>query len=113
MLWRTLVLISLVLGAMAAAKARAEDCPGNSNALGTSRVMSIDPQEFPRIGLVQYSHTLPLAAKEVVLTFDDGPLPPYTNRILEVLAEQCVRANYFIIGRMAQGYPNLLRKILA
>jgi peptidoglycan/xylan/chitin deacetylase (PgdA/CDA1 family) len=113
MAWRTLALIFTVLGLMAAVKARAEECPGNPSALGTSRVMTIDAQEFPRIGKVQYSHTLPLADKEVVLSFDDGPLPPYTNRILDVLAEQCVRANYFIIGRMARGYPDLLRKIHA
>jgi peptidoglycan-N-acetylglucosamine deacetylase len=112
-MWRTLALIGLMLGAMAAAKARADECPGNASTLGTSRVMTIDPREFPRIGTVQYSHTLPLADKEVVLSFDDGPLPPYTNRILETLAEQCVRANYFIIGRMARGYPDLLRKIHA
>jgi peptidoglycan/xylan/chitin deacetylase (PgdA/CDA1 family) len=112
-MWRTLALIGLMLGAMAAAKARADECPGNAAALGTSRVITIDPREFPRVGTVQYSRTLPLADKEVVLTFDDGPLPPYTNRILETLAEQCVKANYFLVGRMARGYPDLVRKIQA
>ena len=107
MIWRMLFLIVLMLGAMAAAKARAADCPGNPNALGTSRVMTIDPREFPRIGTVQYTHSLPLEDKEVVLTFDDGPLPPYTNRVLDVLAEHCVKANYFLVGRMARGYPDL------
>jgi hypothetical protein len=106
MIWRTLILITLMLGAMAAAKARADDCPGNPSALGTSRVLTVDPREFPRIGTAQYSHSLPLDDKEVVLTFDDGPLPPYTNRVLDVLAEQCVKANYFLVGRMA---PRLSR----
>src|SRR5215213_11712304 len=87
MIWRTLILIAVMLGAMAAAKARADDCPGNPNALGTSRVLTVDPREFPRIGMAQYSHSLPLEDKEVVLTFDDGPLPPYTNRVLDVLAD--------------------------
>jgi peptidoglycan/xylan/chitin deacetylase (PgdA/CDA1 family) len=113
MIWRTLILVSLMLGAMAAAKARADDCPGNPNALGTSRVMTVDPREFPRIGTEQYSHSLPLEDKEVVLTFDDGPMPPYTNRVLDVLAEHCVKANYFLVGRMARGYPDLTRRILA
>ena len=111
--WRTMGLIALMLVALATAKARAADCPGNPNALGTSRVMTIDPREFPRVGTVQYSHSLPLEDKEVVLTFDDGPLPPYTNRVLDVLAEHCVKANYFIVGRMARGYPDLARRILA
>ena len=113
MIWRTLILLALMLGAMAAAKARADDCPGNPNALGTSRVLTVDPREFPRIGTAQYSHSLPLEDKEVVLTFDDGPLPPYTNRVLDVLAEHCVKANYFLVGRMARGYPDLARRILA
>jgi len=113
MLWRTLGLIVLMLVALATAKARAADCPGNPNALGTSRVLTIDPREFPRIGMVQYTRSLPLEDKEVVLTFDDGPMPPYTNRVLDVLAEHCVKANYFLIGRMARGYPDLARRILA
>jgi peptidoglycan/xylan/chitin deacetylase (PgdA/CDA1 family) len=113
MIWRMLFLVALILGAMAAAKARAAECPGNPNALGTSRVMPIDPREIPRVGTVQYSHSLPLDDKEVVLTFDDGPMPPYSNRVLDVLAEHCVKATYFLVGRMARGYPDLSRRILA
>jgi len=104
-------LAGFALLALGAATAQAADCPGNPNALGTSRVLAIDPQDYPRIGTVQYSRSLPLEDKEVVLTFDDGPLPPYTNRVLDVLAEHCVKATYFIIGRMARGYPDLLKRI--
>jgi peptidoglycan-N-acetylglucosamine deacetylase len=111
-MWRVLGLIAVSCVTLACG-ARATECPGNPGALGTSRVLTIDPSEFPRIGTVQYPKSLPLQDKEVVLTFDDGPMPPYTNRVLEVLAEQCVRANYFIIGRMARGYPELLRQIRA
>jgi peptidoglycan/xylan/chitin deacetylase (PgdA/CDA1 family) len=100
-----------MLAALGAEPARAADCPGNPNALGTSRVLTLDPQEFPRIGTIQYQRSLPLEDHEVVLTFDDGPMPPYTNRVLDVLAEHCVKATYFIIGRMARGYPELLKKI--
>ncbi len=53
---------------------------------------------------------LPLADKEVVLTFDDGPLPPYSNRILDVLSSECVKATFFIVGRMARGFPALVRR---
>ena len=112
MSWRACILVLSGLICTAPA-ALAADCPGNPSALGTSRVLAIDPHEFPRIGTVQYSRSLPLADREVVLTFDDGPMPPYTNRVLEVLAEQCVRANYFILGRMARGYPDLLKKVAA
>jgi len=105
MTWRPLALAGFGLIALGVAAAQAAECPGNPNALGTSRVLAIDPQDHPRIGTVQYSRSLPLEDKEVVLTFDDGPLPPYTNRILDVLAEHCVKATYFVIGRMARGYP--------
>jgi peptidoglycan/xylan/chitin deacetylase (PgdA/CDA1 family) len=60
---------------------------------------------------MQYQETLPLADKEVVLTFDDGPLPPATNRVLETLASQCVKATFFLVGQMARAYPETARKI--
>ena len=48
---------------------------------------------------MQYPETLPLADHEVVLTFDDGPLPRYSNQMLQILAAQCVKATFFTIGR--------------
>jgi peptidoglycan/xylan/chitin deacetylase (PgdA/CDA1 family) len=91
----------------------AADCSGNPNALGTSRVIAVDPTEHARLGTMQYAETLPLADKEVVLTFDDGPLPPYSNRVLDILASECVKATYFVVGRMARAYPDLVRRIHA
>ena len=86
---------------VAAAPARAQDCPGNPNALGTSRVLLLEPGEPTRVGIMQYRNSLPLSDKEVVLTFDDGPLPPYTNQILDILASQCVRGH--VLPRRAHG----------
>ena len=63
--------------------AHAAECPGNSDALGTSRVLAIGPDEFSHVGSMQYKQTLPLNDHEVVITFDDGPLPPYTDIILK------------------------------
>ena len=89
----------------------ADACPGNPNALGTSRELTISPDEFVRIGSMQYKQTLPLADHEVVITFDDGPLPPYSNIILDTLASQCVKVTYFIVGQMAKAYPWVLRRM--
>jgi peptidoglycan/xylan/chitin deacetylase (PgdA/CDA1 family) len=89
----------------------AAHCPGHPDALGTSRVLAIDPAEYPRIGRMQYADSLPLADKEVVLTFDDGPLPPYSNQILDILASQCVKATYFLVGEMARAFPAAVRRI--
>jgi peptidoglycan/xylan/chitin deacetylase (PgdA/CDA1 family) len=91
----------------------ADECPGHSDALGTSRTIVVDPIEHGRIGTMNYVETLPLADKEVVLTFDDGPLPPHTGKILDILTAQCVRATYFIVGQMARAYPDLLRRVHA
>ncbi len=105
-----LCLLSLsVVGVPAAAVAA--DCPGHPDALGTSRVLVVDPTEHARIGTMQYHETLPLQDHEVVLTFDDGPLPPYSTRVLETLASQCVKATYFLIGRMSHAYPDMVRKL--
>ena len=89
----------------------AANCPGHPDALGTSRVLAIDPAQYRRIGHMQYSDSLPLADKEVVLTFDDGPILPYSNQILDILASQCVKATYFLVGEMARAFPATVRRI--
>ncbi len=86
-------------------------CPGNPDALGVSRTIAIDPKTSPLLGRLQYKQTLPLEKGEVVLTFDDGPLPPMTNRVLDALAHECVKATFFIVGRMAGAYPHVLQKV--
>jgi peptidoglycan/xylan/chitin deacetylase (PgdA/CDA1 family) len=92
--------------------AKADDC-ANPDALGTSRVMSVDAATTPRVGLKQFTTSLPLADKEVVLTFDDGPLPAVTDRVLAALAKECVHATFFLIGRNAAAHPDTVRKIVA
>jgi len=89
------------------------NCPGNPNALGTSRTLVVDPMEHPRIGTMQYRETLPLKDHEVVLTFDDGPLPPHSTQVLQILASECVKATFFIIGRMAHQFPEGVRRVRA
>ena len=94
------------------AAAQAADCP-RMGALGTSRVLAVDPAATPRVGLKSFPQTLPLADREVVLTFDDGPWPATTSRVLAALAQECVRATFFLIGRTASAHPALVRRIAA
>src|ERR1700761_2202269 len=94
-----------------AAPASAEDCPGHPDALGTSRVLYVDPAKIHRVGTMQYPQSLPLADKEVVLTFDDGPIPPHTTSVLDTLAAECVKATFFLVGEMARAYPAAVRRI--
>jgi peptidoglycan-N-acetylglucosamine deacetylase len=88
----------------------AGECPANLDALGTSRVLVVDPVEHPRVGTLQYPETLPLNDHEVVFTFDDGPIAPYTTRILDVLASSCIKATFFTVGGMANRSPDLVRR---
>jgi peptidoglycan/xylan/chitin deacetylase (PgdA/CDA1 family) len=105
------VLLLGMASGIAAMPAFAADCPGNPGALGTSRTLVVDPREHPRIGTMQYAETLPLQDHEVVLTFDDGPLPPHSTQVLDILASQCVKATFFIIGRMARSFPEGVRRV--
>jgi peptidoglycan/xylan/chitin deacetylase (PgdA/CDA1 family) len=51
--------------------------------------------------------------KIVALTFDDGPYPPYTGRVLDILREEGVPATFFVIGKNAEKHPELVRRIIA
>lgn len=93
-----------------ASSVQAQEC-ANPNALGTSRTIAVPSDAFPRIGTMQYRGSLPLEDHEVVITFDDGPLPPYTDRVLDALAAECVKATYFLVGQMARAYPDTVRRI--
>ncbi|MGL1886423.1 MAG: polysaccharide deacetylase family protein [Reichenbachiella sp.] len=55
-------------------------------------------------------HQLP--AEEVLLTFDDGPHPEQTPRVLDVLKEKNVKAMFFLIGQNIKAYPELVERII-
>jgi peptidoglycan/xylan/chitin deacetylase (PgdA/CDA1 family) len=106
-------ILATIFAAIIAWPAAAADCPGNPNALGVSRVLVVDPTEHPLLGALGYDESLPLNDHEVVLTFDDGPLPPQTNHILAALAHECVKATFFMVGRMARAYPSMVKRVAA
>jgi peptidoglycan/xylan/chitin deacetylase (PgdA/CDA1 family) len=59
----------------------------------------------------EFARSLPLAHHEIVLTFDDGPMPPSTEQVLQALAAECVKATFFMIGTQARAYPDLARRV--
>jgi peptidoglycan/xylan/chitin deacetylase (PgdA/CDA1 family) len=85
-------------------KLQPEAC-SNRHGLGVSRVVEIDTRGGPGYGFHQFKMNDFLAEKEIVLTFDDGPLPAYTLPVLKALDAHCVKATFFIVGRMALAYP--------
>ncbi len=52
----------------------------------------------------------PKGERVVALTYDDGPNPPYTDQILEVLRQENVHATFFVVGRAVQAYPAVVRR---
>jgi peptidoglycan-N-acetylglucosamine deacetylase len=111
---RKFALSAFLLAAQpAAAQTVQQPCPGNPDALSTSRVMTVDAATTPRVGRKHFPTTLPLADKEVVLTFDDGPRPGTTSAVLSALKRECVLATFFLTGRNAAAYPELARRELA
>jgi peptidoglycan/xylan/chitin deacetylase (PgdA/CDA1 family) len=104
--------LAVLFAAPACPAAAAPGCP-HPDALKTARVLEVDAAATPRVGLKSFPQTLPLADHEVVLTFDDGPWPATTRRVLAALSSECVRATFFVIGRSASEHPDLLRRIAA
>jgi peptidoglycan/xylan/chitin deacetylase (PgdA/CDA1 family) len=91
----------------------AAPCVGVPDALGVSRIAEIDTADGPRFGVPGPDAYPLLQDKEVILTFDDGPVRRYTQPILDALDEQCVKATFFTVGRMALADPQTLRETAA
>jgi peptidoglycan/xylan/chitin deacetylase (PgdA/CDA1 family) len=82
----------------------------NPAALGVTRTVEIDTAGGPGFGNEHFKQHDFLRNNEVVLTFDDGPWPT-TPAVLKALADECVRATFFPIGKHATYYPEILKQI--
>ncbi len=51
------------------------------------------------------------AKKQIALTFDDGPYPPYTQNLLQILAAKKARATFFMVGENAARHPDIVRLV--
>lgn len=102
-----LALSASVLAAVAPAASAA--CP--DDALGTSRTLVL-PREGAAYGRAQHG-PLPLAPREVVLTFDDGPRPETTPQVLQALRVACTHATFFMNGEPMLRHPALARQVQA
>ncbi|WP_441277481.1 polysaccharide deacetylase family protein [Tardiphaga sp. 172_B4_N1_3] len=99
--------------APAAAPAPAKSTCANPDALGVSRVVEIDTTGGPGFGFEHFKQLDFLRDKEVVLTFDDGPWQTTTPTVLKTLADECVKAVFFPIGKHATYYPEVLKQVAA
>ncbi len=94
-------------------------CPhsdgGGGEDLSVSRTIEIDTSTGPIFGAMTKQAREPsfLKPKEVVLTFDDGPMPWVTKSILDTLDRFCTKATFFSVGKMALAYPGTVKEVLA
>ena len=90
-------------GMVVSAPAAAAPC------LGVARTIAVDPARGHFYNGLERS--LGLRDGEVVLTFDDGPKPGTTTRILDALRAECTKATFFMAGRMADSYPSVAGRV--
>jgi peptidoglycan/xylan/chitin deacetylase (PgdA/CDA1 family) len=108
-------LLAVSLIAAAATPGLSEGCQDPANALGVSRIIEIDASGGPIFGDMTKRDKEPafLEPKEVVLTFDDGPVPWITTPILDALDKFCTKATFFSVGEMALAYPWMSKEVMA
>lgn len=53
------------------------------------------------------------SGRYMALTFDDGPYPPYTDRLLDILKEKQAHVTFFLVAEQAQRHPDLVRRMAA
>lgn len=70
-------------------------------------------EEPGRFGAPRVVWSLPVERPLAALTFDDGPTPEYTPRVLAALAAAGVTATFYVMGSNAVAHPGLLREIVA
>lgn len=83
----------------------------NPDALGVARTVEVDTTGGPGFGFEHYKAYDFLQDKEVVLTFDDGPQVRTTPAILDALDQECTKAIFFSLGKMALGLPQIIRDV--
>jgi peptidoglycan-N-acetylglucosamine deacetylase len=57
-------------------------------------------------------YEIQLRDKEVILTFDDGPMPGKTDRVLDILGQYGVKATFLMVGQMARSYPAVAARVV-
>ncbi len=108
--YRTAGIALALVATTASASAQQQGCP-REGTLGVGRTVEIDTTGGPGFGMQHYKAYDFLQPKEVVLTFDDGPQKYSTEMVLKALADECTKATFFSIGKMALGYPEIIREV--
>lgn len=78
---------------------------GQATALSATDLQAIGDHEF-----VVQRYGIQTVPNQLALTFDDGPDPTWTREVLDVLAKNGVQATFFVVGKNAVEYPDLVKR---
>jgi len=70
------------------------------------------PSNFSKSGSISFSR-VPVNGKFIAMTFDDGPHPQNTPRLLDMLRARNIKATFYVIGRNVDLYPQIVRRAVA
>lgn len=85
--------------------------PDLTNTLNTARTTAGALKERGTVALGISPTWNTVKTKRIAITFDDGPHPRLTERLLAILARQDVKATFFVVGKQAERYPELVQEI--
>lgn len=87
--------------------------PGGHAASGVSSSSAVaGAQAGPSAPKLSYSH-VNVPGPYLAVTFDDGPVPANTPRLLDMLQERGIKATFFVVGNFAVNRPQIIRRIIA
>ncbi|MGA8086957.1 MAG: polysaccharide deacetylase family protein [Terracidiphilus sp.] len=84
---------------------------GAGGAIGVAVAGFAYASHWPTSQIFGRTLTAPRRPGELALTFDDGPNPAWTPRLLDILAGHNVRATFFMVGKFAKAEPELARRV--
>ncbi len=106
--------VGLSLAGTSAARADApRACPTDARMPAHEATVALPTRGGAAYGTMQYAKGQMLGPREIALTFDDGPDPKTTERVLAILDQHCIKATFFMVGWYAQARPDLVREVAA
>jgi len=107
------LLAGLSSGLCGVARAEGIACPTDPRAPAHTPTVELPARGGAAYGTMQYAKGQMLGPKEIALTFDDGPDPKTTERVLDILDRHCIKATFFMVGWYAHARPDLVREVAA
>lgn len=75
--------------------------------------LNLPPVDPSRAGSVTYSQVNGVPGPYLAMTFDDGPHPALTPRLLDMLKERNIKATFFVVGTNTKAYPQIIKRMIA